>query len=577
MLRITENGVRRISMVKTAPKWKDISFLILFALSACFIFWKCPYGFGSLDESFVLTVPFRLVQGDGLFANEWHLSQMAGFIAYPFVYVFLKLNGNTEGIILAFRYIYAFIQCITSLYVYHRLKKYNWIGAITATICILIYTPYNIMTLSYNTLGIICLLISVVTVATAQKCCKTQYTIAGVFYALAVLCCPFLVFVFLGYVLFVFILKPSKKQSLNQFPLFDTTCTIFMTVGAIITAVMFFIFVFSRTSLSQFFESFSWILNDPEHTFSLIKKIAKYFYSVLTPNILAPFVYLLFGILYVVYLRDKAKNQHRHYYFIAAVFITLLLFAGHLIGKRYVNYMMWPINTLAFVVFVLTKNKNIQNLFYTMWIPGMLYGFCINMASNQTYYVISSASSVATVGSILMVAMFVKEISSEITSDSLKKVCSIAVASCFAIQLLSVGILRYKMVFFDTDIHTQTEYIDRGSQAGLIVSEQKYSEYCQDEEKMAIIAEYKPEKVLFLTTKTSFYLMSNYEMATFSAWLSGVNSYTIEKLLAYYEFNPDKLPDIVYAEAEDELFIDELGQALNMKKNSTKYGFILTK
>ena len=205
-------------MIGVAKKWKDLSFLILFALCACFIFWKCAYGFGNADESFVLSVPFRLAQGDGLFSHEWHMSQMSGFITYPFISAFLKINGGVEGIILAFRYIYSFIQCAVSLYVYHRLKKLNWIGAVTAAICFLIYAPFKIMTLSYNTWGIICLLISLVTVATAQKYCKIQYAIAGVFYALAVLCCPFLAIIYIGYIFFLLLilnysLKNLKKSS----------------------------------------------------------------------------------------------------------------------------------------------------------------------------------------------------------------------------------------------------------------------------------------------------------------------------------------------------------------------------
>ena len=40
-------------------------------------------GMADLDESFYLTIPLRLTQGDALFVDEWHLSQLSSFLLYP--------------------------------------------------------------------------------------------------------------------------------------------------------------------------------------------------------------------------------------------------------------------------------------------------------------------------------------------------------------------------------------------------------------------------------------------------------------------------------------------------------------
>lgn len=47
-------------------------FLFLAAMLpvAVMVFAKCKYGIGNWDESFYLTVPYRLCQGDRLFLNE---------------------------------------------------------------------------------------------------------------------------------------------------------------------------------------------------------------------------------------------------------------------------------------------------------------------------------------------------------------------------------------------------------------------------------------------------------------------------------------------------------------------------
>lgn len=564
-------------MIKSAQKWKEVSFFLVFILVAFFIFWKCSFGFGNADESFVLTIPFRLTQGDGLFSQEWHLSQMAGFLTYPFVSLFLKIKGNTDGIILTFRYLYSFVTCLVSIYAYQRLKKMNWIGAATAAISILLYAPYNIMTLSYNTLGIMSLIVSLTTIMSAQKNCRVQYVIAGVFYAFAVLCCQFLAVVYIGYLIFVLLKRASKNRGTFDYKLFNTTCAGYLTLGALLTAVVFLVFVFSRTSFSQILDSISWILNDPEHKISLLYKFVLYFRAVLMPNVSTPFVYLLFIGLFIFYLCDKQRRGNRYYYFIAATFITLLLFASHYFGNNYINDMMWPLNMLALVVFILTDNRKIKSVFYTLWLPGMLYGFCINISSNQTYHAIFSASSVATVGSILMVGMFLNEINTETKVVFLKKTCSVLVILSFVVQIMTVGILRYNGVFGETGIRSQTELIQSGSQAGLRVSAELYSEYCIANEEINSLAKYEPQKVLFLSKKAWLYFIDDYEIAAFSAWLSGVNTYTVEKLLAYYELNPDKKPDVVYAEIQHEEFLEQLGQALGMNKVSTPYGIALIK
>ena len=41
------------------------------------LLYKCPYGYGTMDESFYLSVVHRLLQGDRLLVEEAHLSQFA--------------------------------------------------------------------------------------------------------------------------------------------------------------------------------------------------------------------------------------------------------------------------------------------------------------------------------------------------------------------------------------------------------------------------------------------------------------------------------------------------------------------
>lgn len=72
---------------ENAPRMvvQDYVFVAFIVGAILFAFWKCQYGFGGSDEAFYLTIPHRLTLGDALIKDEWHLSQLSGFLIFPFV------------------------------------------------------------------------------------------------------------------------------------------------------------------------------------------------------------------------------------------------------------------------------------------------------------------------------------------------------------------------------------------------------------------------------------------------------------------------------------------------------------
>lgn len=61
------------------------------------------FGIKTVDESFYLSVPYRLLNGDAVFTDEWHVSQLSGLLLLLTMKLFLSVVGSTEGIILFFR------------------------------------------------------------------------------------------------------------------------------------------------------------------------------------------------------------------------------------------------------------------------------------------------------------------------------------------------------------------------------------------------------------------------------------------------------------------------------------------
>ena len=70
-------------------KKRDIIFWAGLFLGCWFLIWKSKYGTGAYDEPFYLTIPHRIVNGDGMFSEEWNFGQFSSFLMLPFMKIYL--------------------------------------------------------------------------------------------------------------------------------------------------------------------------------------------------------------------------------------------------------------------------------------------------------------------------------------------------------------------------------------------------------------------------------------------------------------------------------------------------------
>ena len=257
---------------------QDAVFFLLLMLAAVFFCWRCRYGFADWDESFYLTIPRRLTQGDRLLIHEWHVSQLSGVLLYLPVLLFEKLTGGTDGIYLAFRYLCVAVQTLTAAAVYLRLRRYHRIGAAAGALALAVYTPFGINALSYNSLGVLFMTLTGALLAPAERNDRAVYVLAGLCFAGAVLCCPHLALVYLLYAAVV-ILRRKKEYAL---PAFSPRAFGLFTLGAAVLAVYFFAVGLAGAELSELPEALRGIFSDPEHReqssllFSLLRGAAEY-------------------------------------------------------------------------------------------------------------------------------------------------------------------------------------------------------------------------------------------------------------------------------------------------------------
>ncbi len=550
------------AIAREKAKWDvGLFFLLLLAL-AVMLLRKCRYGFGNIDEAFYLTIPLRLLQGDHLLLHEWHLSQLSGFLLKPFLRLFLLFSGGTEGILLAFRRIYTCVQLLAAIPVFFLLRKESKPGALCGALLWCVYAPFSIMALSYNSMGILCVTLSMLLHFRCER--AWGVVLSGFLFACAVLCCPFLILVWAAYALQMALRKLFRAGALpapRKFWCF--------TLGAGLMAAIFLVSLFRGLSPRRLAEVLPLILHDPEHGFAPVYKFKVFVSSLLFCGKYGCCFFVGYCILTLVGALSRKSPVNT-----LCVMGVFLLCVLHLLATiqvfHYFNHLMLPFSYAACACGLIRRDESQRPLFFGLFLPCLLYIPCLQLSSNQGLFAMSSAAAAAMPASLVIMLRSLR-------GEELPGLRA-AAAGCLACLLLLQGgselYYRWDNVFWEGSVAEQTVLLREGPEAGLLVKPVKAALYEPHLEELRSLN--SREKVLFLSERTWYYLCGDWQNASFSAWLSGVNSNSVQKLLRYYAINEDKLPDLIYADKEAlpyiQPFIREYGFHVD---RSTALGSIL--
>lgn len=589
----------------------DCSFILLIIVATIFALWKCKFGFGGYDEPFYQTIPHRLTQGDALFKHEWNLSLLSSFLLYPFTWLYTTITGGTTGILLAARYTYVFAHLAVSVAIYSRLRRFGF-ASVFASVLYFLFTPFNIMALSYNSMGLDLITLTGVFLATADTSKKLPIILSGVFFAGAVLCQPYVLIAYALFIFCVLINLACTKLKFNNFFTgynFSLKTFLYFTLGAGIMAVLFFIFLLPRTSLADVFGNLPYMINDPMHPAMPLSTILSYYFSTIWGcTELFKYSIIGFGILLVAIIADKKRFYHRGVYL--ALTSVVVLFAYYSLLTNLVNYnynaIMFPLLYLGITSYILTKNKN-RGLMAGLFLLSVVFSFACCIASNQYFYIVSCALVAANVASIIFIGLVVKEMLTEKEYEdekhvllfsydkkkttksyfsSSKKLAGIVATMVMILTILSQGclqiIVKSTHVFWELEPQYLTTTLSGGPADGLLTSEanaQNYQAILSDLQKNFSAS--KEENVLFLSNNTWAYLAADMNYGTYSAWTQGGGLETaVLRLNQYYSFNPDKIPNYVYIPKADNPDLNVITSTFwgkDYKLTASKIAYILSK
>lgn len=547
--------------------WQDLLFILLFLGVLLFSGWKLNYGFGGNDEAFYQTISYRFCLGDAMFADEWNLSQLSGFLLLPFTWLYTTITGSTEGILLAARITYLLVHAAAAVVIYLCIRKKGYF-AMFGTILYFIYTPFDIMALSYDSMGVELVVLTGVLLGTADYDKKLRIIFSGVCFAGAVLCNPFLAAAYPLYavcmVIHILIRKKEMRFALKS-RIFAPRTFLWFTIGAAGLGIVFLIFTLSRVSIADILKNLPYMLNDPEHMPTpFIQKIGNYFVSIFNCRPLFKYAVYAYGVTLIALIFDKNRKLHRGLYLIISAVLscwTLIVFLPDLWVDSY-NYIMFAPIFVSITSYILCDKKP-RELFVGLFCFGVFYSFCCHYASNQTFHVISMAMTAANLAGFVFLGQLIKEMRE--TKDNLTYA---AWTKAFAFILIGLMVFHQGVfeisakanhVFWDASPKDLNTEMSAGPAKGIITTQSNADTYMAYYKELKRYLTKEEGNVLFITPRTWMYLAADgYPYGTYSAWLSGHYDSTVLRLKEYYSLNPEKIPKYVYVPKDTKCNFDAI-------------------
>lgn len=137
-----------------AAKWAAVIAITLLSALLLLSWLRLFFGVDFTDESFYVAMPYRFALGDVPLRDEQNLGQLAGVLILPFVRLYLQVMGGSDGIVLYVRHLHLIFTALVGIAVYLAVRPALGRGhALLAGALCLAFVPFNIHSLSYNTMG----------------------------------------------------------------------------------------------------------------------------------------------------------------------------------------------------------------------------------------------------------------------------------------------------------------------------------------------------------------------------------------------------------------------------------------
>jgi hypothetical protein len=503
--------------------------MIVFVAVVYFTNHRLYFGADFTDEAFYSLLPYQFALGQKPFIDEINILQTSAFIIYPFFKIFAWVNKSTDGIILFNRYLFFIFYFVISYIVFRVSKKLiGWQTALLIACSCLAFIPFNIPSLSYNTLGCGFLTLGMIAgFSGIQHNKDSKYLFySGILLALAVISYPTLVISVACYVLIMLlIIREHYWRNVLKFAAGGIVVllpVLFVVLQAGVDNVLRAIEYFQSYgvhggAISKFITEWDKLIVAIPHKIPLLISIALYLLSYKRFPIIGVIALLLFPVLLI------DSNTF------ASITASMSLL---------INY------SLVAVVLLLTNLKNdaVARIFWSLWLPSFIAGNMLMWSSSNGYVASAFGLVPASLATALMTSIIISTSFGE-KHRELTKYAQIVSPIVIVVFLL---IVQRESVYRDEAIDQLDYQVKSGPYSGLYTSIQKIEFMNSLKSDIKSVSDSK-QTVLFYEHFPAGYLFTKSKPAVNTVWISSLNAYPqVDRsiIVDYYKTHPT--PDVVF-------------------------------
>ncbi len=413
-----------------SEKKQNIIAFSVIGIFALLLFRGAFYGISTPDESFYLTIPYRIILGDALLIDEWHASQLSAFLLYLPMKLFISITGSTDGIVLFFRCLYVVCQTAVSCFTYIRIKKYGKFPALISALLFLTYVVEQVHMLDYYTMTIMGFQVTGLILFTDENLTKIKLIFTGIVFACTVTAQPFNSAVYFIYslIVLIFFFKSQKKEYSDYTKrLLSHKNWFYITLGIVITAIVFIIFMLSQAPLGELLKNIGNLFSGQDHNLPGSTEADSDMFSYLTiGKTLLSFAPVSFfaSLLVVLFIAfDKKRNEHKKLWICVSLTVMGLYFVFLIISviktPAAMLFRPYPLFLLTFACLALKKEINRELL--SLWIWGIIYTIFLGIISQALDFVGAVGFVVSNTALMPAAAELLQELKNKQNVQKLKK------------------------------------------------------------------------------------------------------------------------------------------------------------
>ena len=555
------------------PKYINIIFAVVFMMIFSFNIWKTHYGFPSPDETFYISMVQRFWFGDIPVIHEWNPAQFPAILMIPLYSAFMFFSGgSTDGVILYFRFLYVFLTAVGCVFIYSRTRQYGIAGLLVSFIYML-YTFGNIQTIHYDTIGLFCMVMFSLFIVIPARNMKMNDIAAGVFFAIAVLCTPYLAIAFFAVSVYMIVMILCKKNDRRQLVI----RWIYVTAGCVISAVFVCGFLLTRSDIANYIRHFPLLFSSTDTTYSeaggiLYESAKTLYYGWLfsdSSRIYLP-IHLVF-IITIVLGRQKNRIVRRYAFpFLLGSHVILML----TYWKPGRDFSMLTFTLLGFLVVLFDRQYNREG--FWVWVIGLIYGWMADLTSDTLLGVLSSACTVCALGAVIMSCDYIQRIEVPDLQKAAKTVFAILITVFISMECID----KLNYTYQDISPLKMDAVMDRGPAGGIHTRSDYATAYNLIIDDLdSIDMHLNGENVLLYSNRSWIYLYMNGRCASYSTWFKPFENHFVDILPEYFQLHPEKIPAAVYMPKNEVIpYVmqkNQLGNVEDLKKITESFGLKL--